>query len=65
MTDYRIYTLDSAEHIVRGVELQLSDDEEAVAAARQLVAGSPLEVWSGARRVARIDPADLPSAHVR
>jgi hypothetical protein len=58
MIHYRFYTLDSSERIVGGVDLQLSNDEEAVTTAIQLVDGSPLETWSGAGRVARIAPLD-------
>jgi hypothetical protein len=62
MTDYKIYTLDSSEHVMHGVDLRRSSDDEAITTARHLVADRSLEVWSGARRVARIDPSDRPSA---
>jgi hypothetical protein len=56
LTDYTVYTLDSSERIVHRMDLQFANDEDAVRAAKMLVGHNLLEVRSGARRVARVQP---------
>ena len=57
MPEYRLYQLDKSGHIGGPPqEWELDDDQQALAKAKQLVDGKALEVWSGARRIARIEP---------
>jgi len=56
LTDYSVYTLDTSEHILHRMDLQLANDREAVTAAKVLLNDSVLEVRSGARMVARVRP---------
>jgi hypothetical protein len=57
MPHYRLYKLDKSDHIV-GLpeEFELDNDQQALATAKQFVDGKALELWSGTRRVARIEP---------
>lgn len=58
MTDYRVFEIDregrvsAPAHVIR-----CQDDEQAIAQAVVLAAGSAIEVWAGERRVGII-PAD-------
>jgi hypothetical protein len=56
MPHYRLYLLDKDDHIIRRAEFELPDDQHALTKARQLIDGRTVELWSGARRIARIDP---------
>lgn len=61
MPDYRLYQFDKAGHIVGPPqEFEFSNDQEALAKARQYVDGKAVELWSGARRIIRIEPASEP-----
>ena len=55
MPDYRIYLTDADGRIQRGHDLPAAGDDEACAAAREMLAKFPqAEVWQGARKVASI-----------
>jgi hypothetical protein len=56
MAHYRLYILDEADHILRREEFELPDDQQALTKAKQFVDGKALELWSGAKRIARIEP---------
>lgn len=55
MTDYRVFEIDregrvsAPAHVIR-----CQNDEEAVAQAAVLMAGSAIEIWAGERRVGMI-----------
>jgi hypothetical protein len=54
MPAYRIYWLDSDDHIIAADNLIADADEEAGAAAEARLGRAPaVEVWRGARRIAR------------
>jgi hypothetical protein len=56
MAEYRAYTLGRDEHFI-GFEQPLvcADDAEAIDQAKRLVNGSDIELWTGARLVARLE----------
>lgn len=63
---YRLYFLDpDSGRIDRFEEFNADDDATAVARAEQWLDEVPLELWSGARKVVRLDPIPVifPSAH--
>ena len=55
MLDYRAYMLDEDDHIIRFEPLVCASDDEAVASAKRLVDGHDVELWAGARLVARLE----------
>jgi hypothetical protein len=56
MADYRLYRLDPHDGQINGAEDFVSDDDVlAICIARSLANGSSIELWCGARNVARID----------
>jgi hypothetical protein len=55
MALYRIYKVDADDHIADAENVECANDEEAGAKALQLKGAYPtVEVWEGARLVARI-----------
>ena len=58
MVDYRIYFLDSEDHIVKREEFVSPSDEEALEHAKQYVDGKALELWSRDRFVRRFEPKE-------
>ena len=55
MALYRIYKLDADDHIADAENVECATDEEACAKALQMQGAYPaVEVWEGARRVARM-----------
>jgi hypothetical protein len=54
MAGYRLYFLNEAGHIVDAADALHDTDNEAVAWAERQCAGCDLELWSGARVVAKI-----------
>jgi hypothetical protein len=56
MREFRAYILDSAGHIASRIEMACADEEDAKARARQLADGASVELWEGARRIARFEP---------
>jgi len=60
--EYRIYVLGKGNHFVDVHEVQCGDDDQALAAARQLLDGADLEIWQGDRRVGQLKGSgELPS----
>jgi hypothetical protein len=55
MQQYRAYLLEIDGHIRESIELESETDGEAVAKARQHFNRGALEVWQGARIVAKLD----------
>ena len=55
MIEYRAYALDAEGHIARSIPLVCPDDAEAIAKARETLEDCAIEIWSGARFVARLD----------
>ena len=54
MALYRIYKVDAADHIVDAENIECADDEEECAKALRMKGAYPVvEVWEGARLVAR------------
>ena len=51
---YRAYLLDARNRIIRAEVLDVSADDEALAAAAAFTAENDVEVWRGDRRLARI-----------
>ena len=56
MSEYRLYFLNKTDQIVRRKEFDLPNDEEALAKAKQYIGGRAMELWTGTRLIARIDP---------
>ena len=57
MPIYRIYALDSTDHIFRPpIVLECDDDQAAIEEAKQLLNGAAIEVWEQKRRVVRLEP---------
>ena len=57
MAHYRAYLLDKSGEIAGLRRIECDTDAEARDRAEQLLAGQRGELWSGARKVARFDPA--------
>lgn len=57
MIPYRVYMMDGQNHIRSAQDIECASDEDALAVAAQLAQGKPVEVWSEARMVRRLDPA--------
>ena len=56
MPHYRLYTLDrTTDHIHGAEDFEAADDASANLEVAQRMKGSPLEMWSGDRKVARFD----------
>lgn len=57
MLAYRVYVVDRDGH-VKDVPrvIECKDDEEAILRAKQLLDGHPIEIWEGARVVAKLAP---------
>jgi hypothetical protein len=52
---YRIYFLDRNDHIRHALSVECTDDAEAVELLQRHSDGRGMELWQGARRVARIE----------
>ena len=61
MTGYQLYFLNTAGAVVRREEFDFENDAEALAHAKQFVDGLALELWSGARIIARMNPRNWAS----
>jgi hypothetical protein len=58
MGAYRVFPM-TKDHVTGpSVVVECDDDQDAVRQARQLSKGGAVEVWSGDRRVARIEASD-------
>jgi hypothetical protein len=53
--NYRVCFLDQEGHIKSFVGLNCRDDGAAIEEARQLLDGQDIELWSGERKVAKLD----------
>jgi hypothetical protein len=56
MTEYRAYTVGYDGHFIGFKPLVCMDDAEAMERTRQLIDGHAVELWSGVRFVARLEP---------
>ena len=56
MKHYRIVTIDYDGKLSRHRGFVCDNDDDAVVWAKQLVDAEPVELWSGARFVARLEP---------
>jgi hypothetical protein len=61
-SDYRLYFLDPSNHITSAQDFQNQDDNGAIAHAMDCADRRDVELWSGARLVARISGK---IAHIR
>lgn len=59
-TDYSVCTLDSSEHVLHRMDLQLANDLEAVTTAKVLLNGSMLEVRTGAQNGSACEALNAP-----
>ena len=55
MQGYRLYFLNSHNHIRHALEIECEDDARAIAWAETVSEGRPMELWQGARVVAKFD----------
>jgi hypothetical protein len=56
MPEYHLYTLDQHGHIKGRKNLDLPDDQQAIATAKESVEDRALELWSGVNLIVRISP---------
>ena len=57
MGHYRVFVLDEKDHIEDPPRIvECGDDQAAITEAKQYLDGRVIEVWSGPRRVVRLDP---------
>ncbi len=56
MAEYRAYVVGEGDHIVGFRAYVCPTDEDAILWAKQLVDGHDIELWSGERFVARLEP---------
>jgi len=54
VTGYRLYCLDGANKVASAEWIDADDDKAAIEVAKQMMDGQDLEVWQGARLVARL-----------
>ncbi len=54
MSEYRVYLMDGRQGIVAVHTVICNDDENAIIAARPFARGHEIEIWDGARKVARL-----------
>ena len=55
--EYKAYAIGPDGSIILRIDLVCEDDESARERARQLVDGSPIELWQGKRFLGRFDPS--------
>lgn len=58
MQNYKAYILGEDGHIIDRVDLDCSDDDDAKVKARKLAIGQAVELWDGARKIARFQPTN-------
>jgi len=56
MPGYYAYIFDEKDHIKGRVEIISDNDDEARRLAKQLLDGSPVELWEQSRKVERFEP---------
>lgn len=59
MAEYRVYLLNAADRIFDWRGIEHDTDAAAIAAAARLVRDYAVEIWSGKRRVARLNAEEL------
>ena len=57
MPDYRLYFLDGDSHIHGSEDICAGDDGAAISLAQDWAEKGPLELWTGSRKVWRLDPS--------
>ena len=62
MSEYKLYCLDRNGRITRRLDLEASDDDRALEAARDLQPHTDRELWCGARKVAFLPVTPAASA---
>jgi len=65
MADYRAYTVGEDGHFINFRAFSCDNDPDAIVWAKQLVDGHPVELWSGARFILRLEqpePGQGPAA---
>ncbi len=62
MGHYRLYFLDRSDHIRHALSLECRSDAEAIDLIEDHKDGRSMELWQGARRVARIEADVSPQA---
>jgi hypothetical protein len=55
MSHYRAHNVWADGDFTSGVDLDCSDDEEAIEAAKKLIDGPGIELWQGDRKVIRLE----------
>lgn len=61
MANYRIVTIDQAGKLGRHRAFVSDNDNDAIVWAKQVLDKAPVELWSGARFVIRLEPKSSPS----
>jgi hypothetical protein len=61
MNNYRVVPVDLADKLGRQRNFTCLNDEDAIVWAKQLVDVTPVELWSGTRFIARLEPANRSS----
>jgi hypothetical protein len=56
VSEYRAYIIGEDGHFIDAAPLICEDDDAALKQAEQLVNGRPIELWSGERFVAKLEP---------
>ncbi len=57
MTYYRLYFMDpNSGHIFRFEEFEAAEEDEAIGRAERACEAEPVELWSGRRKVRRLEP---------
>jgi hypothetical protein len=56
MAEYRVYTVGHDGHFIGFKPLVCVDDAEATETAKRLIDGHAIELWSGERFIARLEP---------
>ena len=55
-TDFRAFVIGPDGHVTNRIDLVCDSEDEARERAAQLVDGRAIELWEGARRIARFEP---------
>ena len=56
LKEYKVYVLGMDGHIFDRIDIACENEEAAKERAKQLVDGQAVELWEGARRIARFKP---------
>jgi hypothetical protein len=60
MQKYRVVPVDDAGNMGQHRSFVCANDDDAIVWAKQIVDQAPVELWSGARFIARLEPRSLP-----